>query len=181
MFDFLGSSAVALAYYLFTLFAIEAALVIAWGQWRRSDSFRARRLVIAFAGLTILRLMLILLALIGSKSAEFGTVWLPPFERVLAISSLGFLLWGFTPLFRERSFVGSTILALNTVFVFIFYFLAVAFWGRGDFNQSPWEVFFALWQVVLVLFGAVNCAMRLDEERTYALFSFSTLFIGYML
>jgi signal transduction histidine kinase/GAF domain-containing protein len=181
VFNFLGSSTVALAYYLFILFAIEAALVIAWGQWRRSDSFRARRLVIAFAGLTVLRLMLLFLSLIGSRSAEFTAVWLPPFERVLAIASLGFLVWGFTPFFREKSFAGTTILALNTVFAFIFYFLAVAYWGRGDLNQSLWEIFFVAWQILLVLFGAVNCAMKLDEERTYAVFSFVTLFIGYVL
>jgi hypothetical protein len=30
--DAFGSPAVTLAYYLFTFFAIEAALVIAWGQ-----------------------------------------------------------------------------------------------------------------------------------------------------
>ena len=168
MFDALGSPAVTLAYYLFTFFGIEAALFIAWGQWRRSDSFRARRLTIAFAGLTILWFMLLLLALIGKFSSEFAALWLPPFERVLAISSLGFLLWGFTPLFREKVFVGTTVLGLNTVFAFIFYFLAVAFWDGNDFNQSPWELWFVTWQVALVIFGAVNCAMKLDDERTYA-------------
>ena len=185
MFDFLGSSAVALAYYLFILFAIEAALVIAWGQWRRSDSFRARRLMIAFAGLTVLRLMYFLLSAIAgaADSPELVVRAIPPFERVVAVVSLGFLMWGFIPLFRERTFVGTTILALNTIFAFVFYALAVSFWTRTglDFNQSPWEVFFAVWQVVLVLFGAVNCAMKLDEERTYAFFGFGALFIGYVL
>ena len=66
MINFLGSSALNLAYYLFTLFAIEAALVIAWGQWQRSDSFRARRLTVVFGSLTILRLMLMVLMLAGN-------------------------------------------------------------------------------------------------------------------
>ena len=83
MFNFLGSPAVTLAYYLFTFFGIEAALVIAWGQWRRSDSFRARRLTIAFGSLTILRIMLFLLSLIGQSSPEIATIWVPPFERAV--------------------------------------------------------------------------------------------------
>jgi signal transduction histidine kinase/GAF domain-containing protein/uncharacterized protein YoxC len=179
----LGSPAITVAYYLFILFAIIAALFIAWGQWRRSDSFRARRLTIAFAGLAILWVMFLWFVLLGKFSPEFEARWIPPFERVMAIASLGFLVWGFTPLLREKGFVGITILALNTIFAFSFYFLAVAFWDwpGNDFNQSPWEVFFVIWQVILVLFGAINCAMKLDEERTFALFSFSALFIGYVL
>lgn len=170
-----------MAYYLFTIFAIEAALVIAWGQWRRSDSFRARRLTIAFAGLSVLRLMLILLAVIAQNSAEFRAIWQPPFERIVVISSLGFLVWGFTPLFREKGFIGTTLLAINLAFAFIFYFLAVAFWGGDNFNQSPWELFFVGWQVVLALFGFINCAMKLDEERQFALSGFGALLAGFVL
>ncbi|MBN1994395.1 MAG: GAF domain-containing protein [Anaerolineae bacterium] len=182
MTGFLGSPAIALAYHLFTLIAIEAALFIAWGQWRRSDSFRARRLTIAFAGITVLRLMFIVLALIGAVSADFANHWLPPFERIIAICSAGFLVWGFTPLFREKGFVGTTVLALNAVFAFAFYFLAIAFWQGNDFNRDIlWELWFVAWQTVLVLFGAVSCAMKLDEERAYALVGFGTLFMGYML
>lgn len=181
MLNFLGSPAITLAYYLFTFFAIEAALVIAWGQWRRSDSFRARRLTIAFGGLTVLRVMFILLAIIGRSSSEIATIWLPPFERFVTISSLGFLVWGFTPFFREKGFAGTTILAVNTLFAFIFYFLAVAFWRGDDFNRTGWEVFFVGWQGLLLLFGAINCAMKLDDERTYALSGFGTLLTGYML
>jgi PAS domain S-box-containing protein len=182
VFSTLGSPAVELAYYLFTFFGIEAALVIAWDQWRRSDSFRARRLTVAFAGLTFLRIMLLSLVLIGKSSPEVGEIWMPPFERVMAIISLGFLVWGFTPLLREKGFVGITVLGMNTVFAFIFYFLAVLFGdGGNDFNQSLWEIFFVIWQIVLVLFGAVNCAMKLDDERTLSFISFGALFMGYMI
>ncbi len=181
MLSFLGSQAVTVAYYLFTLFGIEAALVIAWGQWQRTDSFRARRLTVVFGSLTVLRLMLLLLLLVGSSSSEIVTLWIPPFERVMAISSLGFLIWGFTPFLREKGFMGTTLLAINTVFAFIFYFLAAAFWDGDNFNQSWAEIVFVSWQVILVLFGAVNCAMKIDDERTYALLSFATMFVGYLL
>ena len=85
MFDFLGSPALTLAYYLFTFFSIEAALVIAWGQWQRSNSFRAYRLTIVFGSLTILRVMLFALILVASTSAEIANTWVPPFERVVAL------------------------------------------------------------------------------------------------
>lgn len=181
MFDVLDSPAITVVYYLFTLFGIEAALVIAWGQWRRSDSFRARRLTIVFGALTVLRLMLFLLALLGRSSVDVAGVWAPPFERAMSTISLGFLLWGFTPLLREKNFGGLLFLTTNTVFAFIFYFLAVAFWRGPDFNHSSWDIFFVLWQMGLILFGIVNCAANLDDERTYALFSFVTMLGGYLL
>lgn len=181
MLDFLSSPAVTVAYYLFTLFGIEAALVIAWQQWQRSDSFRARRLTVVFGSLTILRLMLLLLALVGGNATNIGNAWVPPFERTMAISSLGFLIWGFTPVMREKGLAALTLLAVNTVFAFIFYFLALAFGSTGDFNQSGWEIFFVSWQVILALFGAISCAVKIDEERTYALFGFAVLLVGYVL
>ena len=181
MTDFLSNPALTFVYYLFTLFGINVALYIAWGQWQRSDSFRARRLTVVFGSLTTLRLMLFVLVLAGRSSTEIATFWEPPFERVMAIASLGFLLWGFTPFFREKGFVGTTLLATNTAFVFIFYFLAAAFWDGNDFNQSGWEVFFVAWQGILALFGVINCATKLDDERLYALLSFATLLLGYVL
>ena len=182
MFDFLGRPVFALAYYLFTFFAIEAALVIALGQWRRSASFRAYRLTLAFGSLTFLRVLLVILIAIGTNSSQIANVWVPPFERFVAISSLGILIWAFTPYFRENELVGNVIVVLNTVFALIFYFLAVFFWSGNNFNQSSWEIFFVIfWQMPLALFGIVNCGMKLDDERTMALFGFLSLFIGYLL
>ena len=180
MINVLGSSNVTVVYYLFIFFSIEAALAIAWGQWRRSDSFRARRLTIAYLGLTALRLGLLALVLFGLRSSRIEAAWIPPFERVLAIASLGFVIWAFTPLFREKGFLGTVALSLNGAFAIIFYVLAGIFWGEGDFNQSPWEVWFVLWQMALVVFGAVTCAIKLDDERTYVLFGFVALLAGYV-
>ncbi|MCB9076346.1 MAG: GAF domain-containing protein [Anaerolineaceae bacterium] len=181
--DFLGSPAITFAYYLFTFFGILAALVIAWGHWQRSDSFNGYRLTIVFASLIILRVVFFLLAAIGSNSSEIANIWLPPFERVVAVSSLGFLIWGFTPYFREKGFgfFGTTLLATNTVLAFIAYFVIITVWDGPDFNQSGAEIFFVAWQVLLVMFGVANCAMKLDDERAFALFSFVTIFFGYLL
>lgn len=182
MFDFFGRPVFVLAYYLFTFFAIEAALVIAWGQWKRSDSFRAYRLTVAFGGLTLLRVLLVFLIGIGTNASQIANVWVPPFERFVAIASLGILIWAFTPYFREKAFVGNVLMALNAAFALIFFFLTVFFWTGDDFNQSGFfEGFFVIWQMALTLFGVINCAMKMDDERTMALFGFGTLLGGYVL
>lgn len=108
-----GSPAVTLAYYLFTFFAIEAALVIAWGQWQRSDSFRARRLTVAFGSMTLLRVVLFVLAFMSRSSVEVANLWLPPFERAMGVASLGFLVWGFTPFMREKGLSATVLLAIG--------------------------------------------------------------------
>ena len=184
MSSFFGSSIFGFAYYLFTFFAIEAALIIAWGQWKRSDSFRARRLTIAFGALTIIRVLFALVwgAGIAFESSQVSDLWMPPFERFVAISSLGFLIWGFTPYFRENEFVGTVLLGVNTILAFLFAVLAASMWGGGDFNQSNWETFFVIWQVLLALFGVVDCGRKfksLDAERTFAMYSFVILLVGY--
>jgi PAS domain S-box-containing protein len=173
-----GSPAVTLAFYLLTFFAIEAALVIAWGQWQRSDSFRARRLTVAFGGLTILNVALLILSLLGRTSPQLNELWLPPFERAVGVASLGFLVWGFTPFFREKGFTGTVLLATNTVFAFVFFFLAAYFSHSPDFNRTGWDIFFAIWQLLLAVFGVINCTSKLDDERTFALFSFVALGAG---
>lgn len=176
-----GSPAVTLAYYLFTFFAIEAALVIAWGQWQRSDSFRARRLTVAFGSMTVLRVVLFVLAFMSRNSVEVANVWLPPLERAVGVASLGFLVWGFTPFMREKGLSATVLLVINTLFAFIFFFLATAFGIGSDFNRTGWEIFFAGWQLLLAIFGAVSCASKLDDERAYALTSFGALGLGYLL
>lgn len=180
MSEFLGSPAIPLAYYLFTLFGIEAALVIAWGQWQRSDSFRARRLTVVFGSLTLLRIMLLLLVFVGSNDSALEAVWVPPFERVVAIISLGLLVWGFTPYFRKQEVFGTTLLLLNSIFALAFYVITIFYWQGSDFNQGRFEIWFVAWQLLLVLFGLFNCATKLDDERTYALFAFVALLGGYI-
>ena len=35
---------------------------------------------------------------------EGANYWVPPLERVVGIVSIGFLIWGFTPYFRQKGF-----------------------------------------------------------------------------
>lgn len=176
----LANPAITVVYYLFTLFGIFTGLAFAWWHWQSTESFRARRLMIVFGGLAVLRLMFLALGLVGTSATDIGA-WVPAFERTMQVASLGFLLWGFTPLLRNRSFAGLVLLANNTAFAFVFYGLAVAFWTGTNFNLSGWDIFFVVWQLGLVSFGIVNCISKIDNERIYALLSFVVLAIGCLL
>jgi len=181
VFNLLGSVITPL-YYLFTFAAIIAALSIAWGQWQRSDSFRARRLTTVFSALLFLRITFLFLVLLGKSFPVIDAQWIPPYERVMSVISLGFLVWGFTPMFREKVFVGNTILGINTIFALVVYFPAAIFWPSvsNNFNLTGWDAFFTIWQLLLAAFGAVNCAMKMDDERFYAFLGFGVLCLGYI-
>jgi len=177
LFDILGGPALTLGYYLFKLFGIEAALLIAWGQWQRHTSFRARRLTITFGSLTILQLFL-LMVYVATGS---GTSWGPPLERAVGVASLGFLIWGFTPFFRKLGSLGNLLLASHTTFAFTAYIVTGLLWsGSDDFNQSYWEIGFILWQVALAIFGIANCALEFDDERYLVIVTFATMLTGYI-
>lgn len=179
--EFLGSQSVTFAYYLFTFFAILAALVICWSQWQRNDSFKARRLTVAFVGLIMLRVIFVLLLVAGANWPQIPEVWTSAFERVVSIGSLGLLVWGFTPFFREKGLAGNTLLVANLAFAIIAYFVAAFSWPGGDFNRSAFELFFMIWQFGLAAFGLINCAAKLDDERTFALFGFITICAGLLM
>lgn len=176
MFEQLGGPAITLSYYLFKLFCIQAALFIAWGQWQRHTSFRARRLTFTFGNLMLLHVLLLFFIFISSEARPLGA----PFERVVAVAGLGLLLWGFTPFFREQESFGLVLLSGNTVLAFLAYLATLVFWHGSDFNYSYWEAFFVLWQVALVLFGLGNGVTKLNDERLYVIFSFGILLVGYI-
>jgi signal transduction histidine kinase/GAF domain-containing protein len=169
-------------YYLFTFAAITGALAIAWSQWRRSNALRARHLTITFAALLFLRITLLFLFLLGKSFLVIAEQWIPPYERVMLVISLGFLVWGFTPLFRQKTLVGNTVLGINTIFALIVYIPAALYWPVvGDnFNLTGWDAFFTLWALLLAAFGAVNCAMKMDDERFMAFLGFGVLFLSFI-
>lgn len=176
MFEFLGGAEVTLAYYLFKLFSVQAALFIAWGQWQRHTSFRARRLTVAFGSLVLLQVALLFVSLLSTGPNSLS----PPLERIIGVTSLGLLVWGFSPILRERETPGLIFLVTNTILAFLLLPTSIVGSSGPDFNQSGWETFFIIWQVALLIFGIINCFRRLDDERLYVLFSFSLMLIGYL-
>ncbi|MDM8526757.1 ATP-binding protein [Anaerolineales bacterium HSG24] len=171
----LGGSEITLAYYLFKLFSVMAAFFIAWGQWQRHTSFRARRLTVTFGGLIVVQFLLLFMSAVTTPENLLNV----PFERALTVASLGFLLWGFTPFLRERESMGLMFLIGNTVLAFIAYGVVMVVWNGSDFNQTSWEIFFLVWQSLLLLLGIIDCSNRYNDERLFVLISFGIMLLGY--
>ena len=94
--DMLGTSLGSFVYQLLMLLVVEAALAMAWGEWRRAHDQHARRLLLAMAGLAGARVLYIVVALLSL------TRWVPaaslrPLEHAADIASICCLGWGVTP------------------------------------------------------------------------------------
>jgi signal transduction histidine kinase/GAF domain-containing protein len=183
-----GNFPVNFTYYLFTLFAILASLWIVRDHWRRSASFRARRLMIVFGGLLGIRLLLLLAVIMVLLLGASDRVWLPPLDRTVSVISLALLGWGFVPLLRDEVGAGLTFLAANIGLAFAFFLLTAVAWRFQfvadptlSFNRTIWEVIWLLWQAGLALLAIIGLARHSSERRSLALFSFASLFLGYVL
>jgi hypothetical protein len=183
VFSFLASPALTLAYYLFLFFSIEASLFIAWWQWRRLDSFRAYRLTIAFGSLTGL------VADVHYAERHWHDISrvcrglaAPLRKRVVTISSLGFPGLGLYALLQGER----VLLALYCWLLIPSSPSFSIFWRSGCgpaviSTRAAGRSSSLSGRVALVLFGAINCAMKMDDERMFALYSFAALLAGYVL
>jgi hypothetical protein len=91
--NMLGSSLGSFLYHLLLLLAVEAALAMAWGEWRRARDEQARRLLVAMAGLAAARVLYIVVALLALVS-QAALRCLPPVERLADTASICLLAWG---------------------------------------------------------------------------------------
>jgi signal transduction histidine kinase/GAF domain-containing protein len=198
----LSTQSGSLIYHLIVLLAVEAGLVIAWGQWRRtSDAWphaptvQARTQTIAFAGVLGLRVLMLAIALITGRSPEASVTWLPPLERAVNVVSLALLTWTFVPFLRERLLAGVGLLLINTLAVGFAYVILAVIWGgqvsQGnaaafDYNLSDQEWVWLIWQIVIILVALAGLSIPslrrmkpLDQEGSLSLAAFGGLFISY--
>jgi len=91
--DILGTSLGSFVYHLLMLLAVEAALAMAWGEWRRARDEQARRLLLAMAGLAGARVLYIAAALLA-LAGQVPATRLLPLERMVDTASICLLGWG---------------------------------------------------------------------------------------
>ena len=91
--ELLASPQGRLVYHLLLLLMVEAALAMAWGEWRRARRGQAQRLVVAMVGLTVVRVVYLLAALLVSLNWVEGWVLLPPLEQFADTASIVLLGW----------------------------------------------------------------------------------------
>jgi GAF domain-containing protein len=85
--DILGASLGSFVYHLLMLLAVEAALAMAWSEWRRAHDEQSRRLLLAMAGLVGARLIYIVVALLSLAGQVPSTILLP-LEHTVDIASI---------------------------------------------------------------------------------------------
>jgi len=91
--EFLGTPLGSFVYHLLLLLAVEATLAMAWGEWRRARDVRARRLLLAMAGLAGARILYIGAVLLTAiRLVPLAS--LPPLERLADTVSICCLGWG---------------------------------------------------------------------------------------
>jgi len=198
----LSTQAGSFIYHLIVLLVLDAGLVIAWGQWRRTkdaypdaENIQARTQVIALTGILGLRGLLAVVALIARGSPETAVIWVPPLERAIDVISLGLLAWAFVPALRRRVTLGFGLLVMNTVAVGIFYIILTALWNsrvtRGvvppDYNQSGQAWVWVIWGIGISVAAIIALTRDMAEEaprrteETLSLVAFAALLIGYVL
>ncbi len=163
----LNTAGFSVAYFLFTLFAVEALFALAWGHWQRSLSLQARRLAVAFGVLGGARLLFWLLA---ALSTGFTRISL---EETLAVISLGILIWGFSPYFYHNRILPSVFVTVNTLLALGVLMAATV--TDNELLAGTWM----LWQLVVV--GALfllAVARKFTAEDALTITAFFVLATG---
>lgn len=177
----LSSPLGSLVYHLLLLLIIEAALGMAWEEWRRTRRGPAQRLLIGFGGLGLVRVAYLVAALLAMAGWVNRTVLLPPFERFADTASLTLLAWALAPAplagkanlgassspaplaavgvarwWRPRAW--NLLLAANLVLAIAACVTAVILWGQDlaanpglDYNLSWQAIVWSGWQIGLAL------------------------------
>jgi signal transduction histidine kinase len=153
-------------YYLLLLFAIEAALAIAWGDQQRAQREQAKRLVLALGGLTLLRVAYVVAAFIASPDWLNSMFLLPPLERFTDTASMVLLGWAFMPPSKRGMGAWDLVFGANlvaTVAVCIAFAISwnqtIGASGPLDYNYSSQSIIWSVWQIALV-FLAILAAVR---------------------
>lgn len=154
------------AYFLFTFFAIFAALAIAWQHWQRNLSLAARRQAIAFA------------ILMGVRLVGFG--WLSTLENTRLLMEIGLetvsmavLAWGFSPYFKQKTWFA------NLFLLFSFGLVGVAvFWAAGSSASIAIEFGLMGYSIVMAAGLIISMLVKSDETQPFAVMAIAVLIAG---
>jgi signal transduction histidine kinase/GAF domain-containing protein len=178
-----------LIYHLVVLLAVEAALALAWGEWRRTRRGQAKRLVLAMIGVTIVRVSYVVAALVTTAGWIEPWVLLPPVERFADAASIALLGWAFMPPaqrdVRLWDLVFGSVLALTVIACVAFGIL----WGQTslalaspiDYNETWQAIVWSVWQMGLILLAGFAYVRNRGRGWGYFLTAMVILFVGQVL
>jgi signal transduction histidine kinase len=175
-----------LVYHLLLLLAIEAALVMALGEWRRTRRDQAQRLFLAMVGLTLARSVYLAAGLLTSIGWGEGAVLFPPLERFADTASICLLGWAFMPPSQrgartwELVFGANLVLSVGAAIGFTF------LWGQtvavvgliADYGNSWQAIVWGVWQMALIVLASVAVVRSGEEGWGLFLGAMIALFVG---
>lgn len=177
-----------LVYHLVVLFAIEATLMIAIGEGRRSNWRRGTlRVVLAAGGLLLARCLLVIVALLSAARVA-NSAWIaPPLERLVSVVSLGLLIWAFLPLMEDYPQAGLVLVVVNLVGGLVLYAVLAPQWyaesqlAQKAYNVTPADWAWNIWAAAMAFLALVAAAIRRRGQWGMLIAAFGLLFLGHVL
>lgn len=180
--EVVSSSLGSLVYHLLLLLAVQAAVGMAWGEWRRARHEQARRLLLAMAGLTVARVSYVIAALLASAGWVQPSLLLPPIERLANTASITFLGWAFMPPARHRTRSWDLIFGANLLLTIGAGIAFPLLWSRtptpADYNTTWQALVWSLWQLGLILLAGLAVVRSRGEGWGIFFLAMALLLLG---
>jgi signal transduction histidine kinase len=174
-----------LVYHLVTLFAIEAALGMAIGQWQRTRQRDSFRMAVAFGGLLMMRLCLMLVALLAWQGFLDPAALVPPLERFFDTVGVVLLCWAFVFPSIDNPNLSRLFLIANLSLAAMTSLILVPLWYldsrvvadlnyNGYWQDTVWDI----WKLLLFCTACLILLWRASRERGLLLSMFTCLLLG---
>lgn len=174
-----------LVYHLVTLFAIEAALGMALGQWQRTRQKGPLRMAVAFGGLLLMRLCLMLVALLAWQGFLDPAALVPPVERFFDTIGVVLLCWAFvfpsldSPDLSRLFLIANLSLATMTCLVLTpLWYLDFGMAADLNYNGYWQDIVWGIWKLLLFCTACLILLWQASHERGLLLSVFACLLGG---
>lgn len=187
--ELLSSPLGGMVYHLLLFLAAEAALAMAWGEWKRTRRGHAQRLVMAMAGLLALRAVNVLPVLASAAGWIDYEALQPPLERFVDTASLALLGWAFVPTQKRASRTWDWIFGINLTLSVVAGIAFTVMWNLGlpaagsapDYNLFWQATVWTIWQMGLVVLVGTAAWQARRMGWQYFLVAMLVMFVGQLL
>jgi len=174
-----------LVYHLVTLFAIEAAFGMALGQWQRTRQRGPWRMAVAFGGLLLMRLCLMLVALLAWQGFLDPAALVPPLERFFDTVGVVLLCWAFVfpsldspDLSRLFLIANLSLTAMTSLILIPLWYLDFGTVADLNYNGYWQDIVWDIWRLLLFCTACLILLWRASPERGLLLGVFTCLLAG---
>lgn len=172
-------------FHLVTLFAIQATLAIALGQWRRERTLEGdgdglkfiRRLALAALGLLVTRLILLAVSLIVAANADatLPSRVLPPLEQFINTTMVILIVWALVPTVQGLPRLTDVAAILLLLLAGVMYAFFAQNWAVNAqagmiYNGSEQSTMWGIFQLVLLVAGTLALLFRFEPGHGLRLF-----------